>query len=170
MKATLRPIGDRQRTAGDDAPAGDWKPLTRGQKARLAMLAAKAYAHQRVCGMSVDEWRHEVAWQTCGRRISEAVQRDYSDLKAAFLDLAGEPEQAFRQHVRGVDHKRRVALYKLREACEERGLHESYPASICMTQFRCGLEDATAKQLWCLVFTVRNRRQKTDGHRPPLQK
>ena len=154
-----KPIGQRRHEADQSCPDGSWKPLKRGQKANLSMLAAEGFKHQKVMGCTLEEWRHEMAVQACGYRISEARQEHWSDLRAAFLDLAGQPEKAYRTHVRSVDNKRRVALYKLEQECAARGLDVSYPATICRRQFRLSLEEASAKQLWCLVFTVRNRRK-----------
>ena len=39
----------------------------------------------------------------------------------------------------------------------EAGLPESYAAAICRRQYRCALSEASDKQVWCLVYTVRNR-------------
>lgn len=47
----------------------------------------------------------------------------------------------------------------LEKSCRERGLdYPSYPNHVCKDQFRCEVEDASVNQLWCLVYTVRNRR------------
>ena len=50
----------------------------------------------------------------------------------------------------------RVAMHKLHEECEKRGLALSWPAAICRSKFKCALDEATATQLWQLVFSVRN--------------
>jgi hypothetical protein len=41
----------------------------------------------------------------------------------------------------------------------------NYAAVICRAQFKCELPLATDRQLWCLTFTIRNRRSR--GARPP---
>lgn len=155
----LKPISDTSHRADKHCPDGGGKPLTRTQKSRLAILARQAFAHQKVTGVPFGDWRHDVAIQACGVRISEATQQHWPNLKAAFQDLAGEHDKAFRTQLRDGDNKRRVALHKLTTACTERGLHPSYAASICQTQFKCPLDSASAKQLWCLFFTVTNRRK-----------
>lgn len=154
----LKPIAASRHAADAKCPDAGWKRLTNKQKGRLSMLAATAYTHQQVQGMTVKEWRHEISINTCGVRISEAIQDHYDNLKSAFQDLAGQHAGAYRTQVRSKDNKRRIAMHKLITACKERGLNSSYPASICMTQFKCPLEEASAKQLWCLFFTVTNRR------------
>lgn len=156
-KPALKPISDRRRTADRDCPDAGWKGLSREQKARLSILAAKAYTYQRVQGISLDEWRHEVAISACGCRISEATQRHWADLKAAFLDLAGEPEKAFRTHIREGDNKRRIALHKLTKELEAHGLDLGYAEKICRDTFKITIPEASAKQLWCLYFTISKR-------------
>lgn len=157
----LKPIPDAKRKQDAACPDGGWKRLSNEQKARLSILARAAYQHQKVQGMTVEEWRHEISIRACGCRISEAVQDHWADLKSAFEDLAGKPEKAFKTQLREGDNKRRVAMHKLTTALAAKGLHLSYAASICKTQFKCGLEEASAKQLWCLFYTVTNRRRKS---------
>lgn len=157
----LTPIADRRHAEDDACPDGGWHPLSRLQKARLAILAREAFDHLNVQGMSLADWRHEVALRVCGKRISEATQSDWADLNSELLDLAGRHEKAFAGQLRAVDNKRRVALHKLTTAIKERGLHVSYAESICLAQFKVPLAEATAKNLWCLFYTVTNRRPKS---------
>lgn len=159
-KPRLKPISDHKRAADKACPDAGWKRLSNEQKGRLSVLARKAYAHQRVQGMTETEWRHEIAISVCGCRISEAVQDHYTNLKSAFEDLCGEHDRAFKTQIRGADNKRRIALHKLATACKERGLHDSYPESICRSQFKVPISQASAKQIWCLFFTVTKRREK----------
>jgi hypothetical protein len=166
MKYTLRPpalkpIAGARHAADAPCPDAAWKRLTRNQKAGLSILARRAYDHQRVTGSTPDQWRHEQAIRACGLRISEATQQHWADLKSAFQILAGEDGKAFQTQVREGDNKRRIAMYKLTQACRERGLHPSYPAAICHTQFKVPLAEASAKQLWCLFYTITNRRKPT---------
>lgn len=157
----LSPIPGRRRTADSDCPDATWKRLSREQKARLSILARQAYDHQKVQGIPLDEWRHDVSIQSCGVRISEACQSHWADLKSAFQDLAGQPEKAFQTQLREGDNNRRIALHKLTTAIKERNLHFSYAESICLAQFKVPIAQATAKQIWCLFFTVTNRRKKS---------
>ena len=155
----LKPISSARRAADAACPDASWKRLSRTQKMNLSILAAQAYAYQRVSGVPVDQWRREEAIRACGVRISEATQAHWADLKSAFQVLAGSPEKAFNTQLRAGDNKRRIAMNKLTAACKERGLPLGYPAAVCLTQFKCRLEEASAKQLWCLFYTVRNRRK-----------
>lgn len=157
----LKPVTAAKHREDADARDGSWKPLTNHQKARLAILAKAAAVAQgeSFTAREMDEWRHEQAIKACGVRISEATQRHWADLKSAFEDLSGKPEKAFRTQMREGDNKRRVAMHKLAEELTKKGLHSSYAASICRAQFKCALDEATAKQLWCVFYTISNRRK-----------
>lgn len=162
MKYTLKPISDtRHREDAQFSDAG-WHPLTNKQKGILSMLAARAAAK---AGMSdskaVTAWRRETAIIACGRRISEATQANWADLKSMFLSAAGEVEKAFTTQLREGDNKRRVAMHKLTTALAAKNLPAAYAASICFAQFKVPLAEASAKQLWCLFYTVQNRRHVT---------
>jgi len=163
-KAILLP--QRGEEHGRDAQSaqvreGGTKALSKKQKAMLAVMARRAAAAKGAptAGEAHAEWRRDVAVAACGRRISEACQRDWAALKGAFEDEGGRPEQAFETHFRDVDNPRRVAMFKLQEALREKNLPAAYADSICKRQFKCGLGEAAARQLWCLVYTVRNRKK-----------
>lgn len=124
------------------------------------MLARKAAESQ---GLSVktkdlSEWRQSVSIRACGLRISEATQAQWADLKAAFQMEAGEDGKAFQTQMREGDNKRRIAMHKLTQALAGKGLDVGYAAKICRIQFKCELDQASAKQLWCLFYTVTNRK------------
>jgi len=158
--AVVQPIPAARRAQDAACPDGSWKPLSKEQKARLSILARKAAEVQGITGgyKAVDEWRHEIAMRACGLRISEATQANWADLKSAFQDLAGHVEKAFQTQMREGDNKRRVAMWKLTKALEEKNLAPAYAAAICRAQFKCPLELASAKQLWCLFYTIQNRK------------
>ena len=140
-------------------------PLGNGQKARLCILARRAWEQlAAVSGqpsaVSFDDWRREQQAAACGKRsLRLATQNDYLLIRARFLDLLGESGEAFEDLVRQQSEGRRLAWNKLETACKERGLALAYPDAICRTEYKCGLEDATEQQLWRLVYTVRNRRK-----------
>lgn len=134
--------------------------LTTEEKQKLAILAAQAHGVMARAGATdehVDEFRHRIALQACGRRISEATRRDFNDIKAAFLVILGHTKAALNAADRASTEGSRIALHKLRAALAEHGLHEGYAESICRRQFKCGLHEASAKQLWNLFYTVTNR-------------
>ena len=156
----LRPVPASKHAQDAACSDGGWHPLTKEQKRDLSILARKAATAQGITGTkAIDAWRHEVALKACGHRISEATQRNWADIKSAFEDLAGRPEKAFQTQMRDGDNKRRVALYKLTQALSAKGLATTYAAAICRVQFKCPLEEASAKQLWCLFYTVTNRKK-----------
>lgn len=157
----LQPLTAAKHADDGQCPDGAWNPLSNKQKARLSILARQAAER---LGLStrkqdLDAWRHEQSIKACGRQISEALQENWADLKSTFEDLAGNPEKAFTTQLREGDNKRRVAMHKLTEALRKKGLPLSYVAGICQNQFKCPLDQASAKQLWCLFFTVTNRKK-----------
>ncbi|MEO5915599.1 MAG: hypothetical protein ABIS50_15300 [Luteolibacter sp.] len=161
-KPRLKPIATARHAEDAKCPDGGWKPLTKGEKAALSILARKAAVVQGVSlkKLDLDAWRQQISVKACGRRISEAVHDDWADIKSAFEDLAGQPEKAFSTQLRSGDNKRRVAMHKLTEALTKKNLNPSYAASICRAQFKVNLEEASAKQLWCLFYTINGRKAK----------
>jgi hypothetical protein len=159
----VRPIATAKHAGDAGCPDGSWKPLSKEQKMRLAILARKAAWEQKLGldSKQLEAWRQEVSIRACGLRISEASQCHWADLKSAFEDLAGDSVAAYQTQLRDGDNKRRVALWKLGKALEEKGLQPEYAGAICRMQFKCALEDASAKQLWCLFYTVTNRGKKS---------
>jgi hypothetical protein len=157
----LKPIGQARHIDDASCPDAGWKALTKNQKTRLAIMARKAAEVQGVSLKSkdLDEWRHGVCIKACGVRITEATQANWADLKSAFEDLGGKPEQAFKTQLREGDNKRRIAMHKLTGALAAKGLQTGYAETICKTQFKVSLAEASAKQLWCLFYTVTNRRK-----------
>lgn len=154
-----RPISGAKHAEEAACPDAAWKSLSNKQKGLLSMLAAQAYAAQGLSpAVTLAEWRRDTAIRACGCRISQATQAHWADLKSAFQDLSGHPEKAFHTLMREGDNKRRVALYKLTQALKSKGLNPSYAQAICRAQFKCQIEDASAKQIWCLFFTISRRR------------
>jgi len=153
----LKPISGKRHAADAACPDAGHKPLSKGQKARLSILARKAFYHQKVQGMTATEWRHEIAIQKVGCRISEAVQDHWNDLKSTFEDLSGRPGKAFNTQVRAGDNKRRVALFKLTKELEAHNLAPGYGEKICFAKFKVSLAEASAKQIWAIYFDITKR-------------
>lgn len=139
------------------APDLAWELLNKKQRQRLATLARQAWLKS---GReeTFDAWRHAQAIKACGRRITEAGQRDFLPLRAHFRDLIGRSDLALNDLLRAENEPQRIARHRLQIECQQRRLSLAYPESICQRQYRCSLAEASAKQLWCLIFTVRNRR------------
>ncbi len=147
-------------------------PLSNDQKRLIAIAARKAYLAKpdRDLFEAINPdlsptelftaWRRVEQGKACGvQSLRACTQAHYGRLLAHFQALAGESGAAAQTLARDADNDRRVALYKLRQALRERGLQESYAAAICRQQYRCELTDASPKQLWRLVFTVRSRKK-----------
>ena len=107
----------------------------------------------------ITDFRHAECIKVCGKRITEAAQRDFLPLKAHFQDLGGKSGQALNTLLRAESEPQRIAMHKLTQECRSRKLSLSYPEAICRKQYHCNLTQASAKQLWHLVFTIRNRRK-----------
>ena len=140
-----------------------WHSLSNEQKARLSILAREAFEKKYPGSVTggerrVASFRQEESIRCCGKRISEAAQRDYLSLKAHFQDLAGNSGAALNTLMRSETEPVRVALHKLTTECRARKLSMSYPEAICRRQYHCDLSQASPRQIWCLVYTVRNRK------------
>jgi hypothetical protein len=137
--------------------------LSKAQKATLCILAREAYDRVGIhTGDDLAEWRHAEQTAAVGKAsLCDCVQDDFLPLKAHFLNLCGESGRAMNAHIRHQSEDKRVAMHKLEASCRERGLEMGYPAAICRTQYKCTLDEASAPQLWRLVYTVRNRRSTT---------
>lgn len=147
--------------------------LTNQQKGLLAQLYRRAFDYQVERGAIWDaadftDWRHEQQFAAVGKMsLRSCTQGDFAKLMAHGLDLAGDTGNAFRWHLKAQTNPERVALAKLKEACAEAGVeYPSYPLAICWDVCKCRLEDATEKQVWRLVYTVRNRRKRGAGFQP----
>lgn len=133
--------------------------LTDGQKARICIVANQAAKKQGVTGWrEVSAWRREQQLQHFGlKSLTAAAQDQYADIKAHFEALAGETGRAFSTALRGQDNDRRIARWHLNKALAAAKLSPAYAQAICKNQFHCTLDEASKKQLWNLVYTVKNR-------------
>jgi len=140
-------------------------PLSHHQKRYLSQLARRAWeAAEREVG-TPEEFRHAEVARACGKAgLRCCSQDDYKHVEAHLLDLCGEPGKALAAHVAAVTQPRREAEAVLARACREAGLQLGYAAAICQRQFHCTLGDANERQLWNLVYTVRNRGRAKQKH------
>lgn len=107
-----------------------------------------------------EAWRRVEQGKAVGiQSLREMTQAHFNRVLAHFEELAGDAAGAARRRGRDQDNGRRIALHKLKEACQAADVGLTYAATICRTQYRCGLDEATEKQLWNLFYTVRNRRK-----------
>ena len=142
-------------------------PLSNEQKARICILAREAadvMGVKIVSAAHLREWRMEQQFKAVGKQsLTECLQDDYLPLTAHFLNLAGKSVSAMNAHLKHGTEDKRIAFFKLQEICEERGISMAYAGAICRNAHKCTLNDATARQLWQLVFTVKNRSPKKVG-------
>ena len=145
-------------------------PLSNRQKRDLSLLAARAYKKALADSdgsLTLDEaaFRHHEIGAACGKLgLRCCSQDDYKIIEAHFLNLLGESGRALTALVRHQTNPRRVAEYKLVQACEAAGVNLGYAAAICRNMFKCELDDAGADQIWKLTFTVKNRHRKVTFH------
>ena len=145
-------------------------PLSNDQKFKLSALARRAFNRElalargrgeKLADLNESEFRHRHVALACGKLgLRCCSQDDYGAVKAHFQDLLGESGKAMNTLVYAEGNSRRIAEYKLVQACRRSGLTLAYAASICRNQFKCSLEEATEKQIWCLTFTMNNRGRK----------
>lgn len=150
--------------------------LSKLQKQKLVMVARKAYdaavaarpsppteeAESKSKSKSKEqefaEWRHAEVAKACGKAGLRCCENhDYPIVMAHFLKLGGEDGQALNWLLRAQSDGRRQAEAVLHREIIKAGLSLNYVEAICRTQFKCGVLDAGEKQLWSLVYTVRNR-------------
>jgi hypothetical protein len=152
-------------------------PLTNHQKAYLAQLAARAHRAWIAqdpptrSAITAEEFRHhQVASATGKLGLRCCSQDDYKTAEAHFLNLLGHTGEALNAHLRAATETRRVARYKLDQACAEFGLSINYANAICRRQHRgLTIDDITERQIWQLVYTIRNRGRANKRHHPYAQ-
>lgn len=145
-------------------------PLSHLQKREIAIAARRAYeawvgreAFEAVNAefsktACFDSWRRVEQGKACGiQSLRECSQAHYGRILAHFQALGGATAAATRTVARDADNARRIALYKLRGELRKRGLSDEYAATICRSKFKCGMAEATEKQLWKLFYDVRKR-------------
>lgn len=148
-------------------------PLANSQKRFLSQLSDRAFrflgAKARGRGEPWPEditanlaaFRHGEVAKACGKLgLRCCSQDDFALVKAHFLHLLGEDGRALKAHVHGVNNDERIAEWKLMEAIKDAaavGIDRRYAEAICKRQYGCTIIEASAKQKWNLMFTIKNR-------------
>jgi len=140
------------------SPDAGWHRLTRHQKTKLVLLSESAARKAGVPRGEVDAWRREEAIRACGLRISEATQAHWGDLLAHFQMLNGQVGRALDTAMRVQDNPHRIAMHKLAAELAKDGHDVSYAEAICSRKCKCPLRDASASQVWGIIFDLRSRR------------
>lgn len=158
------------------------KSLTKKQKAVICDLANQAFAAQEKWGQVsvptgvsrssvIADWRRAKQIDTVGlASLTACDQRHYNALVTVFAHLAGRSADAFRSSMRedkpgqalGQAEGVRQALWHLKTNCEANGLaYPAWPLALAKDKFRAhALEDLSPKQIWQIIYTVRNRASK----------
>lgn len=147
---------------------GTAKPLTNRQKFLLSDLAKHVYAALRgrglLVGVSLEDWRRQIAVKACGQRISRASHGDYKAIQAAFLHERGDEAGERRAMVQAQSTPQSIALYKLRELLKQTHTPLAYAETLARRFYKTGnLADLTANQVWTLSFTIRNNASAAAG-------
>lgn len=110
-----------------------------------------------------DAWRHVETGKAAGgtQSLCECTQAQYARVLAHFQRLADQESVAQHTEAKDQDNPRRIALWKLDEALRQRGLGRGYAITICRSQYRCALDQASPAKLWRLIYTIRNRHKST---------
>lgn len=147
--------------------------LSHKQKAHLSQLASRAY--HRAAAMArgrgepawdmsykaVNEYRHAEVIKAVGKNgLRCCSQLDYKAVEGHFLNLLGQVKPAFRAHMRSATEPHRQAeailTIAIRQAADV-GITAAYAEAICKTQNKCHILECDEKQLWNLIYTIRNR-------------
>lgn len=148
-------------------------PFSNEQKASICILARTAADSMGLSFVSTAhfrEWRQEQQFKAVGKQsLTECVQDDFLPVKAHFLNLAGKSVPAMNAHLEHQTEPERIAMHKLAEALAVIGKPMAYAAAICRNQNKCELSEANSKQIWRLVFTIKNRGPKKASGKAPVR-
>jgi hypothetical protein len=134
---------------------GDQVPLSNSQKAIISGIARQAWTLLKQNGATDEtekEYRQRESIAAVGRRVSEALNGDFSALQAHFLANAGKTGRAFTSAMRAESNGGRQARFKIGQLLAKHKLTEAYASAICRDKFKTTLEAASEKQLWSIFF------------------
>lgn len=153
----------------DEGLKGVAKPLTNHQKWKLSELAESVYVylkqHGELAGETLDGFRRRVAISACGQRISHAAHGDYATIQRAFIDVR-QGLEARRQAVGSREATAlKIALHKLWELCAKTHTPRHAAETISRRFYKgAGVDQlTTAKQVWCVFYTVQNNADAAAG-------
>jgi len=153
------------------------RPITAKQLQTLIITARKAYDTQRDLGLAddfgdFDKWRKGQLYyltENSDKTIAsfrDITQRDYSRVLKHFSEHAlmmgtaekcktTEQDEYSRAH-----HAFKKTIDEVAHAFDSAEGALLYAAAIYQDQYRCPLPKATAKQIWRIIFTLKNRAKK----------
>lgn len=151
-------------------------PLTPLQVRTLAVEARRAFEAQRKLGLaeeSFDAWRHGAVQDAAPGRhgLRDLTQADFAPVRAWLRELAdGQRAGCFRSPA--ADDNARRARWTLRREMAARSRIfggpdgvESYVADLFRRIHGTTMEEASAKQIWQVCYTLRNRANAKSGNR-----
>lgn len=142
---------------------------TKDQVRDLILTAQTAWRVQRKLGLAdepFDAWRKAALHDACGRQSFRDVrQREYGHVLHTLLTLAGRKPTSRPAAVKAprVDEATRARWALDQECIKQAEAFGSYPGAKAYADallakiHRATLSSATAKQLWQVLFTLRNR-------------
>jgi len=142
------------------------------QRSSLAIIAGQAYDYQcakgLLSGISADEWRREEVERLTGYAgLTQCPAQFYNKLASHFSDLAGRADAALNHLLRESTEPKRQAEAVLLRELSKAGLPLNYAESISRDKFQCAVLDCDTRQLWQLIYTVRNRSKAKRRTLPP---
>jgi len=158
--------------------------LTAAQRQRLAIAARRAYDAQMAVGIvdgeTFDAWRHACVRDATGRSgLTELRQRDYGPMMARLIELAGGSPRRRDWRAAGkpagrddADRARRALKDECAAWAEVFGgaaQADAYATSLLAKIHKTDWMGATARQLWQVLFTVRNRARAKDRLKRPAR-
>jgi hypothetical protein len=149
------------------------KPLSNQQKGVLAQVARRAYdrlvAGNEISNIKFDDWRRDECERAVGKPgLRECDNGHYNRLLSHFESLAGEDGRALNALVREQTEPKRQAEAVLLSELRKANLPLTYAEKLARDKFRgVGVLDCDARQLWQLIYTVRNRAKAKRRASPP---
>ena len=136
-------------------------PLSREQKTRLILLIKQAW-EKHAPHEDFEAWRVDECLRACGRRLSLARNHDFLPLRAHFRNMLGDSGRAFNDLMRAEAEPRAQAIHILRVECGKAS--DVLPAAMgyirgMLKNKGTSLEDASPKQIWHSIFTLRRKAQ-----------
>ncbi len=138
--------------------------LTSEQRQSLARLGRRAWNIARDRGHTADDydtWRHKQVHHVTGLAgLRQLTQQHFRRVRGHFLHLLGQDDSALQDIIASETEGPRQALFILARECRRVSLPLAYPQAIARAKFRNpNLDELSEKQLWMLIYTVRNRRR-----------
>lgn len=159
-------------------------PLTAEQRRRLAIAARRAYETQAAVGIvegeTFDEWRHACVRDATGRAgLTALTQRDYGPMMARLIELAGGSPRR-RDWIAAAKPARRDDADRARRALKDEcaawaevfggaAQADAYATALLAMIHKTDWAGATARQLWQVLFTIRNRARAKDRLNGPAR-